>query len=139
MKRMPRTLGCAQWRSRGRFDLRVGEVGVGDDRVGEAAGAGGVGEVLEPGGLLHRVGHRGLEVDRLREVLVARVGEEVREAVALADRREVARRVARCGLEPGVVVALEVPEVVVGVDDPHGAAYSKTWCAVRLRSMRSQS
>ena len=77
------------------LDLGVGEVGVGDDRLREAARARGVGQALQPGGLRDRVGHRGLEMDRAHELLVPGVGEKVREAVALAERGEVARGVAR--------------------------------------------
>jgi hypothetical protein len=34
-------------------------------------------------------------------------------------------------------VPLQVPEVMMRVDDPHG--YANTWCTVRERSIRSQS
>ncbi len=124
-----------------RLDLGVGRVGEGDDRVREAAEVRVVGDRLQPGGLLDRVGvvDLGLEVDRLHELLVAGILEEVGEPVALADRREVACGMAGLGLEPGVAVGLEVPEVMVGVDDLHRRAYSKTCCEVRFFSIKPQS
>jgi hypothetical protein len=79
-------------------------------------------------------------VDRGDEVEARGVGAEVLEAVALADRGEVAGGMPGFWREPGIVVALEVPEVVVGVDDLPGLPPQvKTWWAVRVRSMRSQS
>ena len=49
---MPRALAKAACAAKVRVDLRVGEIGIGDDAVREAAAARCVGDALQPAGFL---------------------------------------------------------------------------------------
>jgi hypothetical protein len=55
----------------------------------------------------------------LDELKAGRVGQEILDLVVPADRREVAYRMHGLGPQKRIVVALQIPQVVMGVDDPH--------------------
>jgi hypothetical protein len=98
--------------------LRVGggEIGVGDDAMGKAVP---VGHVLAPAGLAHRIRRIpvGLDVHGLHHVVGRAVGTEIVDEVAPAHGGEVAVHARRAGLtQPGVVVVLQIPQVMVRVD-----------------------
>ena len=126
-----------------RLDARVAEIGIGDDAMREAFPARVVGDRLQPAGLDQRIPLvvPGLEMDRLDDVLPRDVGEEVGGEIAVPQHAVVAdqarpHRVA----EPGVVVALQVPEMVVGIDGRRRqVAHSNTSRLVRWAAMKSQS
>nr|WP_245776009.1 hypothetical protein [Saccharopolyspora flava] len=95
----------------------AGQVGVPDDAVRESAL---VGDVLQPARLPHRVARvpADVEVHGLDEVLALGVAQEVVDRV-IAQQRVVAapRGGADLVAEPRVVVRIEIPQVLVGIDD----------------------
>ena len=99
--------GCM--RRQGAVDLRVGEIGISDDAVREAATARCVGDGLEPAGFLDGqmiVGDLGLEMDGLRQFDRRGIRQEIRQQVVATERRGIADEARnRGGGEPGIADA----------------------------------
>jgi hypothetical protein len=101
-----------------RLDGRVVEPGAGDDRVRKA---GPPDDLLDPARLADRIARvpLGLDVHCLDHVVPGGVPEVVRRQVVAPERPivAVAERHRRLVAEPRQVVAPEVPEMLMGVDD----------------------
>ena len=119
-----------------RFDRlhRIGlvEIAVSDDRAGQALGIGGS---RKPGGLPDLFTRRDADLDVHRGVdrVSACVAPQVVDEVVFLDGRRVAEEAANSlGHQPRVATGLEIPEVVMGIDNVAHQA-SSTW----LRTARS--
>ena len=100
-----------------RFRVRLLQARVGDDPVGEAAL---VGDALQPAGLGGRVvlQKTRLDMDRLDQIYAGHVRQIVVEQIVADERRGAAEHhLAGAVGEPRIATGLEIPEVMVGVDD----------------------